>query len=475
MRTRNDTDLLVVAGLAALVLLLHLVGAAGSAIGVLPAALLVLVLPGYALSAFALGSATALERSIASLGVSLTLAAVLGLVLHLTPWGLTGGSWTGALVLITWGASGLAALRRRALRPRRTSAARLVRVDARSVAMIGAAACLGGFALYLSSNPPGELATQGYTLLWAVPDAASGSLVHVGVQNFEPGPRQYVLRADWADQALQQWNVDLDVSSTWSTDIDLSSQVAHPAGDLQLRLYSADDPNTPIRQAMLRSFAAETAATELPASNPAVVQPAIAATPVPSTAPVPTAAPVVVTPQSTPTPTQAEVWERISAQLDAEWGMDTPRTVAILENYLTQFPDDPTARDKLYAALVARAQDQASAGQLQAATADLSQAMDLLPTRPEARIALARIQATPTPTATPITPTPTPAAVEPAAPAPVQPAPPVRQPAPPPPVRQPAPPVRQPAPPPPVQRAPAAPAPVRPAPTPTKVPFTPPR
>jgi len=68
--------------------------------------------------------------------------------------------------------------------------------------------------------------------------------------------------------------------------------------------------------------------------------------------------------------------------------------VALLDAYLAQFPDDQTAREKMYAALLARADDQARAGQTDAAVVDLTRAQKLLPERGEAGAALARLTPT---------------------------------------------------------------------------------
>lgn len=463
MEIRKHSDLVLVAALAALVLVVRAVAGSATAITVVPAALLVLVLPGYALSAFALpgAAANALERCALSLGVSLAVAALLGLILHLTPWGLTAGSWTVALVAVTWLGCILALFRRQAANSEVTLSPTPARfsLDTRSATMIGAAALVCGAALYVSSRPPSELASQGYTLLWAIPDAGGVPVVHVGIQNFDTGPRQYRLNAAWGDQSVQQWNVQLDVNSTWRADLDLSNQPPHLAEDLQVSLYSADDPNTPIRQTTLRTgndpstpVAGVAAAQPVAPAPQATVQPTVQPTPPPAT---PTAVLVNAAPQITSTPTAAQVWQGLLPQLDAVWGKDTPKTVQLLQDYLTQFPEDATARDKLYAALVARAEDLAAGGQADAAASDLAQAQQLLPNRLEARAALLRLTPTPTPqsqaeTAAPRSAAPRPQTI-------------VRQPTPVPPPVQRAPAV--------IPAAPAAPPVVRTAPTPTKVPF----
>jgi hypothetical protein len=185
--------------------------------------------------------------------------------------------------------------------------------------------------------------------------------------------------------------------------------------------------------------------------------------------PTPAAIPTVVLPVATPTPivptpaptsTDAQVWQALQPQLDAAWGSDTPRTVAILDEFLARFPDYEAAREKLYAALVASGRDLVDGGDSDQAVDPLERARLLFPTRGEAVDELTSLTPTPEPAAArPVQPAPAPAA-RPASGGAVASAPP------PVPARPPAPAPPTPAPPPVVQVA---------APTPTKVPFAPPR
>jgi hypothetical protein len=428
------------------------------------AAVLVLFLPGYALTAvgFADRGLSPIERFVLSLGVSLAIAACVGLVLHLTPWGINTQSSSISLAVLTLGACAAAAWQRtaRGRAPSGPFDAVALELPGRSLAMFGAAAVIGGGALYFSSLPPAELPSQGYTLLWALPDVASTSTIHLGVSNMEPAPQQYVLRASWGDQALREWSVQLDSTDSWQTDMPLGAG-PQPAGDLQFLLYTADNTVAPLRETVIRraSLALEPAPVQQPVEALTLVAaPTLAptvATPAPQLAPTP-APTQVSTPLPTAAPTLVPVvaeWQALQPALDAAWGRDTPRTVELLDDFVARFPADPTAHEKLYAALVAHAQDLAEADQLEAAVEALSRAQTLLPERAEAKAALARL-----------TPTPQPAPEPPAAPV-FQTVPVVR------PTPTPVPPVRPVAP---VRPAPVAPAPAAPrapASTPTKVPF----
>ena len=397
MRLRSSADLIVVACIALLAVLSTVVLRAGTAFDLVPAAMLVLVLPGYAVCAAAIPerSVNALERCTLSLGVSLALAACAGLALHVTPWGINAQSWTILLAVVTLAACAVAHWRRTGS-PTGAGPFEDVHLElpVTSVAMLAVAVLVAGGALYFSGQPPAELATQGYTVLWAVPDSAGAPTIHLGVQNEETDSREYLMRASWGDQLLREWSVQLDTTGIWQADLDISGD-AQTSGDLRVLLYSADGGNTPLRQAVIRrsslGFAAST-----PETAPAAV-PAVAPTPTAqlavqqATAPTPTLA---VPPTATSLPNAAAVWDVVRPQLDRAWGRDTPGTVTLLDTYLAQFPDDQTAREKMYAALIAHADDQARAGQTGAAVGDLTRAQKLLPERGEAGAALARLTPT---------------------------------------------------------------------------------
>src|SRR3954454_24445758 len=91
----------------------------GGAVRVLVALPFALVLPGLALTLalFPAGALDGAERLLFSLGLSLAVTALGGLVLHLTPWGLRPASWALLLGAITL-AAGVAAFLRRRGRPR---------------------------------------------------------------------------------------------------------------------------------------------------------------------------------------------------------------------------------------------------------------------------------------------------------------------------------------------------------------------
>jgi hypothetical protein len=323
-----------------------------------------------------------------------------------------------------------------------------VRFDTAGSVWLQFARTTGGATELLGTDT--RLADLAYTpaaSLWVRAVAVGGQTTTLGLKAWpdgqsEPDSWQYV--ATDADQRLSK-------SGAAGLNTYVSAQATNAPvtfGFSDLRITSASEDQVEVAQ----SFVA------LPTPAPAA-----ALVPVPTTVevPVPVSAPTPIpTPVPTPEPrTGAEVLQALEPELGAAWGHDTDRTLTLLQAFLAQFPNDQAGQEKLYAALLAKAQDLQSTGDTDQARADLEQARQLLPTRGEAGAQLARIAPTPGPAETD---DPQPAArvvaVPPPAPGPaarVAPAPAPRVSA--------------------SVRAPAPPAPAsvvqRSAPTPTKVPF----
>ena len=93
---------------------------------------------------------------------------------------------------------------------------------------------------------------------------------------------------------------------------------------------------------------------------------------------------------SWPTEEHAE-WSATLRELDATWEQDWPQAITVLEVFLDRWPGYPAAEDKLYAALVADAEDNIQAEQVATAAAELERAARLLPERGEAWARLAQL------------------------------------------------------------------------------------
>jgi hypothetical protein len=138
-----------------------------------------------------------------------------------------------------------------------------------------------------------------------------------------------------------------------------------------------------------RPVAAASLAVASPAQPTADVAPTAAATLLPASRPTtrPTAFPTAIrtpVPTAAPAPTVDQVWAATLLALDPIWSTDPPRSIAMLDDFLTRFPAYQPARDKQYAALVAYADDLSARDDLAGAGAQLTRARDLEPERGEA-------------------------------------------------------------------------------------------
>ena len=161
---------------------------------------LALFLPGYALTAaiFARRELGSAQRLVLSLGLSLALLALGGLLLNYMPGGIGAVSWTVLLLLVVLGAALAAALRRPDAAG--TGSAPLwpqLRLTAAGIGLLlGGLACTAA-ALAITFTVHSAKHADGYTALWLLPptprDAAQGG-ARVGVDSEEQGPRAYRLQ-----------------------------------------------------------------------------------------------------------------------------------------------------------------------------------------------------------------------------------------------------------------------------------------
>jgi uncharacterized membrane protein len=257
MRVRRDIDLGVTSTLAVCALIASRLLPDGALPRVVLTGLLVFIGPGYAIGAAALHRSlpSLTERLVLGLGLSLAVAACGGLVLNVTPWGLTATTWTVFLAGLTLCASLVAAFARATHRTQGEAAFAWGHLALRPLdfGLLVVAALIGAAALRFSSSPPQQQLNQAYVMLWAVPDRQTASTVHLGVQNMESTPEDYVLRVEQYDQTLQEYAIQLEPTQTWEADLQLPTGTIEPGGDLQAVLFRADSPFTPFRQTIIRA------------------------------------------------------------------------------------------------------------------------------------------------------------------------------------------------------------------------------
>ena len=258
---RKAFDLVICSALAAVAMTLALlapdIGPARALVG-LP---LVLFAPGYALvaAAFPAGRLGPIERLLFSLGASLALAALAGLLLHWTALGLRPAAWAVALGNITLVASLIALVRRwrqpagGIVQPGPLSGFHSPGVTLAQGGLLGLAALLVAGALLIARDGAIQQRATGFTQLWVLPDsAAQTDSVRLGVSNREPGQIGYRLLVTASGTIIGSWpRITLGPDEQWETTVALPT-VQPPAAPIEAVLYRLDAPETAYRRVLFR-------------------------------------------------------------------------------------------------------------------------------------------------------------------------------------------------------------------------------
>jgi hypothetical protein len=192
---------------------------------------LVLVLPGYALSMFVVPRVPSrlspvLWRGMWTVGLSLAVAVLGGLLLNLTPAGLTRVSWTILLAVVTLIALGAAAWLRTGTE-RRAGTGRPTWVAAGYPV---AALALAGTAVGLAVVSGGWQHSPAFAQLWLVP---AGERATLGVRSAYPDAQAFHLVLDSGTRPAGAWDFTLTAGQTWQR------TVMAPAGQRVTALLTA--------------------------------------------------------------------------------------------------------------------------------------------------------------------------------------------------------------------------------------------
>ena len=245
--------LAAVLGIALVVLALLVPGGLGAALRLLIALPLVLVLPGYAVTAavFPRRWLGVPETIVFSLGLSLALLALAGLALSLTPWGMGTIPWCIFLGIMALAAAGLA--RRDLLTVARRGRA-ITLPAARTVLPFAAAALIVLAALRIAIVGEAQQPQAGFTQLWvlpASPGAGNATAVRLGITSKEPVTRHYILQLAAGGHITRRWS-DLAVApgQTWQATVPMPA--GFPAGGkVEATLSRASSPRSIYRRVWL--------------------------------------------------------------------------------------------------------------------------------------------------------------------------------------------------------------------------------
>jgi uncharacterized membrane protein len=219
---------------------------------------LVLVLPGYALTAAmlpkrALGGP---ERAVFSLGLSLVIVILGGLVLNWAPFGLQAASWTVFLSGITLGACAVALVRRRgqSISASGWSWAGNIGFTFRQRLLLGLAALIVCGAVAVSIIGAEQQPHPGFTQLWILPagGANAKNTISLGVSNMESRAMEYRLAVNVDGKVVKEWpSIDLNPNEKWDAVLMLPQLGHASAAKVEADLYRADAPTTIYRHVVL--------------------------------------------------------------------------------------------------------------------------------------------------------------------------------------------------------------------------------
>jgi hypothetical protein len=227
--------------LVALAVLFSVTGAGDPVLRLLAGLPLVLVVPGHALVALAwpgqrLGMA---ERALLDLGLSLALAALSGLALNWTPWGL--GGVQAPLLLGLFSLAAIAVVARREPRVSWVAALggwRSAPPRSHHVVLCGTAVALLAAAVAFSAWSAAQDRGPGFTQAWLVPRAAGR--LDLGLRNDQARADTYRLRLSAGGRTVREWPaVRLRPGQMWSATEALPGGAATGA---ELSVYRAEQP-----------------------------------------------------------------------------------------------------------------------------------------------------------------------------------------------------------------------------------------
>ena len=210
-----------------------------------------LLLPGYLLMMLLLPkrSIGPVDKITFSLGLSLAVAVLVGLVLNWTPWGLQAKSWVLFLGVITICLAIVAELRQS--NQVKISSKRLT-INFHCGLLFGLAGIFMVAALAISSLGALKHRNPGFTQFWILPvEDATLKSVRIGISNYEGITMAYNLQLKAGDTIVAEiTTISLESGEKWETEVNLSSEFSS-AETIEASLYRLDMPESIYRQVYL--------------------------------------------------------------------------------------------------------------------------------------------------------------------------------------------------------------------------------
>jgi len=254
---RWGLDLLLVGGTAVVCMISAVTTALDPALRLVLAVTLVAVLPGYALTALLLARHPKKDRILTtamSMGLSLALSAVGGVVLHLSPGGLRAEGWSLLLGGITLIACAFAADLRRRDGTAAPPPAVTRGLDRRSLTptllLFGSALVLGAAAILVAQQGARDQPRPGFTQMWLTRGVAEGE-VTVGIHNQEGRAILVRLILTTGSSVVAEFpSVMIPPADTWTRTLTVAG--GQPEDEpLVATLFQVNEPDTVFRLARL--------------------------------------------------------------------------------------------------------------------------------------------------------------------------------------------------------------------------------
>ena len=255
---RNNLDLIVSEFIAVLNVVWALLPYRPALIGTILALPLLFVLPGYTLveALFHQKLLNSTYRLVLSLGLSLALAILGGLMLNVLPGGLQALSWAVFLGLLTTVFALFAAYLRRRVPGREVQVQgtrpQMLGLNV-STYLVGLAITMAILSVLYAVIGVEQQPHPGFTQLWMLPAAQTGTrdAVRLGVRNFEATAVTYRVTITMNGKLVRTWSsVVLQPEQTWNQVVPIPSSGAHSVY-IEALLYRLDQPHAVYRNVHL--------------------------------------------------------------------------------------------------------------------------------------------------------------------------------------------------------------------------------
>lgn len=224
---------------------------------------LTFILPGYALTAviFSRANLQILDRIGLSLGLSLAVTALGGLLLTWSPWGLQPVSWAIYLGAISLGASGIALAHRwQNTEPKAEINKSNLKIEPSQV-MFGLAILVAIGAVRMAYLEASQQESSRFTQLWLL-STERADTIQVGIHSNEAGVEKYRLEVEAEKQIVfEASSIELEPGASWETTVTLPAELVE-VSPVEARIYWLDGPDKTYRQVVLRGVLDESADDE---------------------------------------------------------------------------------------------------------------------------------------------------------------------------------------------------------------------